>query len=64
MTAMQNTAFAFGDHHPEANWYNYEEEIQEPQRPHERYLGIKVHKRQTIDLSMLDTEFDYPESVK
>ena len=64
LKAMQNTAFAFGDHHPEATWYDYDEEIVEPQRPFERYLGIKVHQRHTIDLSMLDTEFEPESSAK
>ena len=45
LTAMQNTAFTFGDHHPESNWYDYADEIVEPPRPNECYLGLKTVKR-------------------
>ena len=45
LTTMHNTAFAYGDHHPEVNWYDYEEEMEEPKPPHDPYLGLKVIKR-------------------
>lgn len=44
MKTMENTAFAYGDHHPEIDWYDYEDEIVEPQPPLERYIGIKIKK--------------------
>ena len=30
LMTMHNSAFAYGDHHPEVDWYDYEEEIEEP----------------------------------
>ena len=45
MITMQNTGKTFGDHHPESDWYNYDEEVEEPPRPIERYLGLKTIKR-------------------
>ena len=45
LTAMQNTGKTFGDHHPESNWYDYADEIAEPPRPNECYLGLKTVKR-------------------
>ena len=42
LKTMENTAFVYGDHHPEIDWYDYEDEIAEPQPPLERYIGLKV----------------------
>ena len=42
---MHNTAFAYGDHHPEVDWYDYKEEMEEPKPPHDPYLGLKVIKK-------------------
>ena len=64
LVAMGNTVFTYGDHHPEATWYDYEEEIEEPKPPYERNLAIKVIKRQTLDIDLLDTDIDVESSLK
>ena len=33
----------FGDHHQEASWYNYGEEIDEPRCPKENLIGLVVN---------------------
>ena len=50
----------FGDHHPERNWYDYDEEVTEPKPPVEHNVGLKVTKRinHAIDLSFLDADID------
>ena len=40
LVSMRTTAFVFGDNHPETEWYDYEEEMAEPQQPYERYIGL------------------------
>ena len=64
LIAMHSSAFKYGDHHLEKDWYDYEEEVEEPKPPFERYLGIKVVRRHGINLSMLDAEFDTESSLK
>ena len=47
LTSMRitGTGGGYGDHHQEADWYNYDDEVIEPVPPLERNVGLKVKKR-------------------
>ena len=57
----------YGDKHPEATLYNYEEECEEPLPPQESQFGLKVNRRpdpqslSDILLEAIDGEIDLKE---
>ena len=45
MMATNTVGKAYYDKHPEAKWYDYKEESEEPKAPIERSVGLKVVQR-------------------
>ena len=61
-----HTMADYGDHHSEAKWYDYDEEVKEPKAPQESLIGLKVYQKAPplFGLNYLDSDFDLSQPTR